>query len=260
MIELEDLVKTYRKPDQPPVKAIDRVSLKVEPGEFVAVLGPSGSGKTTLMNVIGLLMRPDGGDYRLNGRSVRGLVDDELARLRNRVIGFVFQSYHLLARMTAAENVWQPLLYSDRTDHERRAAAALEAVGLSDRARHFPSELSGGQQQRVAIARAIVNEPSLLLADEPTGNLDSAAAGEIVDLFKMQNRRGTTVILITHDTNVARHARRIVRINDGAVCVDEPGAGAVGADEPDAGAVCADAPGAGAGSADEPGAAAWSTP
>jgi ABC-type lipoprotein export system ATPase subunit len=223
MIELKNIEKTYRKPKQPPVRAVNRVSLSVQAGEFVAVLGPSGSGKSTLMNVIGLLARPDAGEYRLDGAPVAELRDDDLARVRNRVIGFVFQSYHLLARMTAEENVWQPLLYSDREtgDYQERGAAALAAVGLADRRRHFPGELSGGQQQRVAIARAIVNEPKLLLADEPTGNLDSESAGEIVNLFKQQNARGTTVILITHDPNVAREARRIVRIGDGAVLADE---------------------------------------
>lgn len=221
MIELKELVKAYRKPKQPPIKAIDGVSLDIEAGDFVAVLGPSGSGKTTLMNVLGLLARPDSGEYRLNGALVNAMADDELAAARNRTIGFVFQSYHLLPRFTALENVWQPLLYGDGRGYEQRAERALAAVDLADRARHFPGELSGGQQQRVAIARAIVNEPALLLADEPTGNLDSAAAAGIVDLFKAQNARGTTVILITHDAAVARHARRIVRIADGAICADE---------------------------------------
>jgi ABC-type lipoprotein export system ATPase subunit len=223
MIELKNIEKTYRKPKQPPVRAVARVSLSVQPGELVAVLGPSGSGKSTLMNLIGLLARPDAGEYCLDGAPVAELRDDELARMRNRVIGFVFQSYHLLPRMTAEENVWQPLLYSDGDvgDYEERSAAALAAVGLADRRRHFPGELSGGQQQRVAIARAIVNEPKVLLADEPTGNLDSESAREIVSLFKRQNERGTTVILITHDPNVAREARRVIRIADGAVLADE---------------------------------------
>jgi len=223
MIELKNVEKTYRKPKQPPVRAIAGISLSVQAGELVAVLGPSGSGKSTLMNVIGLLARPDTGDYRLDGAHVAELPDDELARVRNRVIGFVFQSYHLLPRMTAEENVWQPLLYSgaETGDYKERSAAALASVGLADRRTHFPGELSGGQQQRVAIARAIVNEPKVLLADEPTGNLDSESAREIVGLFKQQNARGTTVILITHDPNVAREARRIVRIGDGAVLADE---------------------------------------
>jgi putative ABC transport system ATP-binding protein len=221
MIELRGLAKIYRKPKQPPIKAIDGVSLDIEAGDFVAVLGPSGSGKTTLMNVLGLLARPDSGEYRLNGALVNVMAEHELAAARNRTIGFVFQSYHLLPRFTALENVWQPLLYGDGIDYERRAEQALAAVDLADRARHLPGELSGGQQQRVAIARAIVNEPALLLADEPTGNLDAAAAAGIVDLFKAQNAHGTTVILITHDAAVARHARRIVRISDGAIFADE---------------------------------------
>ena len=221
MIELKGLAKTYRKPKQAPIKAIDDVSLEVAAGEMVAILGPSGSGKTTLMNVLGLLARPDAGEYRLNGALVNALPDDDLASLRNRTIGFVFQSYHLLPRFTALENVWQPLLYGNAEHYAERAQDALAAVGLAERAAHLPGELSGGQQQRVAIARAIVNEPTLLLADEPTGNLDAAAAAGIVDLFKAQNARGTTVILITHDASVARHARRIVRIDDGAVRADQ---------------------------------------
>jgi putative ABC transport system ATP-binding protein len=215
MIEVNALSKSWQKPDQPPVRALEDVSLSVAAGEFVAVLGPSGSGKTTLMNVLGLLLRPDSGEYRLDGEPVDRLPDDALASIRNRVIGFVFQSYHLLPRMTALENVWQPLLYSARRDYEYRARAVLDRVGLSDRAHHYPSELSGGQQQRVAIARAVVNEPSLLLADEPTGNLDPAAARAIVDLFSSLNRAGTTIVLITHDREIARYADRIFQIRDG---------------------------------------------
>jgi putative ABC transport system ATP-binding protein len=221
MIEIRGLAKTYRKPKAPEVRAIDNVSLKIEQGEMVAILGPSGSGKSTLMNVLGLLDRPDSGEYLLNGRAVQALSDDELAGLRNRFIGFVFQAYHLLPRTTAIENVQLPLLYADRKDYKERSEAALAAVGLSDRKHHFAEELSGGQQQRVAIARAIVNEPAVLLADEPTGNLDSVATGEIMDLFKMLSAKGTTVVLITHDPEVARQAERIIRIRDGAVERDE---------------------------------------
>jgi ABC-type lipoprotein export system ATPase subunit len=217
MIELNRLTRTYQKPGEPAVQALNEVSLSIAAGEFVAVLGPSGSGKSTLMNVLGLLDQPDSGEYRLEGRSMSDLKARDLASIRNRVIGFVFQSYHLLPRTTAIENVQLPLLYSKNADYERRSEAALAAVGLSDRRSHFASELSGGQQQRVAIARAIVNDPSLLLADEPTGNLDSAAAGGIVELFKAQNAKGTTVVLITHDEKVASAARRVIRLRDGAI-------------------------------------------
>jgi putative ABC transport system ATP-binding protein len=189
MIELKNIEKTYRKPKQPPVRAVNRVSLSVQAGEFVAVLGPSGSGKSsTLMNVGGLLARPDAGEYVLDGTPVAELRDDELARVRNRVIGFVFQSYHLLARMTAEENVWQPLLYSggETRDYKERSAAALAAVGLADRRRHFPGELSGGQQQRVAIARAIVSERSCSLTRRRATSTPESAR-DIVGLFKQQN-------------------------------------------------------------------------
>jgi ABC-type lipoprotein export system ATPase subunit len=224
MIELNDVSKTYTKPGEPPVKALDRVSLRIGAGELVAIVGPSGSGKSTLMNVMGLLDRPDSGDYRLDGKSMSSLSGRELAGMRNRVIGFVFQSYHLLPRTTAAENVQLPLLYSKRRDYAERSEAALAAVGLSDRRSHYASELSGGQQQRVAIARAIVNEPLVLLADEPTGNLDTAAARGIIDLFKAQNRRGTTVVLITHDEALAREAHRVVRILSGTIESDSSSA------------------------------------
>jgi putative ABC transport system ATP-binding protein len=224
MIELKDISKTYRKPGEPEVKALDGLSLTIGAGEFVAILGPSGSGKSTLMNVIGLLDRPAAGEYRLEGKSTASLSGRELAAIRNRVIGFVFQAYHLLPRTTAIENVQLPMLYSDRTDYVRRSEAALDAVGLSDRRSHYASELSGGQQQRVAIARAIVNEPAVILADEPTGNLDTPTARGIVDLFKAQNRRGTTIILITHDEAIASEANRVVRIRSGRIESDTPAA------------------------------------
>jgi putative ABC transport system ATP-binding protein len=222
MIDLQNVSRIYQKPGEPPVKALDGVSLRIDAGEFVAILGPSGSGKSTLMNVMGLLDRPTSGEYRLEGKAMSSLGGRELARMRNRVIGFVFQSYHLLPRTTAVENVQLPLLYSNRSDFAEASRAALEAVGLSARRNHEASELSGGQQQRVAIARAIVNEPLVILADEPTGNLDATAARSIMDLFKAQNRRGTTVVLITHDEALAREAHRVVRIRGGAVESDSP--------------------------------------
>ena len=222
MIDLQDVSKIYQKPGEPPVKALDRVSLQIGAGEFVAILGPSGSGKSTLMNVMGLLDRPTSGEYRLDGKAMSSSSGRELARVRNRVIGFVFQSYHLLPRTTAMENVQLPLLYSNRSDFAQRSQAALEAVGLGDRRSHEASELSGGQQQRVAIARAIVNDPLVILADEPTGNLDAAAARNIMDLSKAQNRRGTTVVLITHDELLAREAHRVIRIGAGTIESDQP--------------------------------------
>jgi len=228
VIEMNDVVKTYRKGNEPPIKAIDHVSLAIDSGEFVAILGPSGSGKSTLMNVLGLLDRPDSGEYVLNGRAVEKLGADDLAALRNRHIGFVFQSYHLLPRTTAIENVQLPLLYAKRSDFKTRGEAALAAVGLSDRRNHLAEELSGGQQQRVAIARAIVNEPSVLLADEPTGNLDSSSAREIVDVFRELHAKGTTIVLITHDRDVAAAAERVIQVRDGAIQADELNAAVVG--------------------------------
>lgn len=217
MIEACGLSKTYRKPGHPAVEALRGVDLAVGTGEFVALLGPSGSGKSTLMGILGLLDRPDAGDYRLAGTDVAGLGEDALAALRNRAIGFVFQAFHLLPGTTALENVQLPLLYADRRDHRQRAAAALEAVGLADRMHHQAHELSGGQQQRVAIARAIANGPALLLADEPTGNLDAGAADGVMALFEGLNRAGTTIIVVTHDPAVAARARRVVTLADGAV-------------------------------------------
>jgi ABC-type lipoprotein export system ATPase subunit len=221
VIELKNLVKTYQQANQEPVQALDNVSLRIDAGEFVAILGPSGSGKSTLMNVMGLLDGVDSGEYLLNGQAVRGHSDDELARTRNAVLGFVFQAYHLLPRTTAAENVQLPLLYANRKDYVQRSHAALEAVGLAARSSHYASELSGGQQQRVAIARAIANEPKIILADEPTGNLDSAASGEIMALFHQLHRAGTTIVLVTHDMEVARQAQRVIRVRDGAIEADE---------------------------------------
>jgi ABC-type lipoprotein export system ATPase subunit len=219
MIRLEAVERTYRKNTQA-VRAVTGVSFGIGQGEFVAISGPSGSGKTTLMNIIGLLDRPDSGVYRLDGTPTSELSPDELALIRNERIGFVFQSFHLLPRATAAENVELPLLYARRRVTRGLAARALERVGLSDRAHHFPGELSGGQQQRVAIARALVQEPDLILADEPTGNLDSGTAEEIMALFRELNRAGTTVVVITHDSQIAASAGRILAMADGRVASD----------------------------------------
>ena len=219
MIELVDVRRTYRK-GTAEIRALDGVSLTISRGEFVAVMGPSGSGKSTLMNVLGLLDTPDSGAYLLDGKDVRTLTADQRATIRNERIGFVFQAFHLLHRTTAVENVELPLVYSERRETNGLGRKALERVGLGDRATHFPNELSGGQQQRVAIARALVQEPALVLADEPTGNLDSTSSGEILEIFRTLNRSGTTVVVITHDLGVARHADRIVSIVDGRIRAD----------------------------------------
>jgi len=225
MIELKNVSKTYRKDHESPVKAVAQISVKIEKGAFVAILGPSGSGKSTLMNLMGLLDRPDAGEYILDGRPVHDLSDDELAAMRNEFIGFVFQSYHLLPRMTSLENVQLPLLYASKKDYKKLGEAALSAVGLADRMSHYSNELSGGQQQRVAIARALVNNPQLLLADEPTGNLDGAAAEEIMNVFKEQRSRGTTIVLVTHNLDVAMQAERMVTVDGGAIVSDRRVAG-----------------------------------
>jgi putative ABC transport system ATP-binding protein len=218
MIEIRDLVKVYEMGDIQ-VRALDGVSIDVDRGEFVAIMGPSGSGKSTLMNLIGCLDTPSAGTYRLNEQEVSRLDDDELARIRNKEIGFVFQTFNLLARTSAVENVEVPLVYAGVPRHERhrRAKEMLEQVGLGDRMHHQPNELSGGQRQRVAVARALVNRPSILLADEPTGNLDSRTGEEIMQLFDELNRTGNTIVLVTHEEDIARHARRVVRLRDGQV-------------------------------------------
>ena len=217
MIEIRNLCKSFQRPGEALLKVLHQVNFSVDEGEFVAIVGPSGSGKTTLMNILGLLDRPDAGEYELHGKPVVQLSPDERAIVRNEVIGFVFQQFHLLPRTTATENVELPMLYSSRTDADirKKAREALCRVGLEERLTHYPGELSGGQQQRVAIARAIVNDPGVILADEPTGNLDQKSGRQIMDLFRELNRNGSTILLITHNDAVANVASRVVRIDNG---------------------------------------------
>ncbi len=223
LIVLEDLWKTYVMGSEE-IHALRGMSLTIERNEYVAIIGPSGSGKSTLMNLIGCLDTPSRGVYWLAGRKVSDMDDDELARIRNREIGFVFQTFHLLPRATALRNVELPLVYRGTPARERREQAmkALTEVELVPRARHKPNELSGGQRQRVAIARALVTRPSILLADEPTGNLDSSTSAEIMDLFDRLHREGNTVVLVTHERDIALRARRIVAIHDGSISADLP--------------------------------------
>jgi putative ABC transport system ATP-binding protein len=220
MIELHGIGKTYKRPTGEAVRALDDVSIRINRGEFVAIVGASGSGKSTLMNIIGLLDRPSDGRYLLNGADAAGLSVADQARTRNQKIGFVFQAFHLLPRTSALENVELPLIYSDRAFIKGVGRQALKAVNLEDRLHHTPSELSGGQQQRVAIARALVNDPDLLLADEPTGNLDAEAAREIMAIFQTLNRSGRTIVLVTHDAGLAEHCGRIIRLERGRVATD----------------------------------------
>ena len=225
VIRLEGIEKVYQT-GEVAVKAVRGVSLKVMPGEFVAVMGASGSGKSTLMNLIGCLDRPTAGRYLLDGEEVGTLSKSDLSRVRNQRLGFVFQGFNLLSRTSALENVELPLLYSPhghaRRELRRRSLAALEQVGLADRAEHAPSQLSGGQQQRVAIARALVNEPSLLLADEPTGNLDTRTSLEIMAIFQELNRKGMTVLMVTHEPDIARYCLREITMRDGRIVNDRP--------------------------------------
>ena len=222
MIRLDHVCKTYRMGDTL-VRALDDVSLEIKAGEFVAIMGASGSGKSTLMHILGLLDRPTSGAHWLFGRDVAGLDEDESAILRSRTVGFVFQQFHLLARTSAAENVALPALYCFDPVPAERPAALLSAIGLGARLHHNPNELSGGQQQRVAIARSLVNAPRILMADEPTGNLDSASSAEIMGLLSELNRRGITIILVTHDAGIAHYARRTVHISDGVMVDDTAG-------------------------------------
>ncbi|MCH4153225.1 MAG: ABC transporter ATP-binding protein [Saccharofermentans sp.] len=218
MIRLYDICKTYQIGNEA-VHALDHASLHVSPGEFVSIIGPSGSGKSTLMNIIGCLDIADSGEYRLDGIPIEAYSENELAAIRNRKIGFVFQSFNLISKLTAEENVELPLIYQKMRKQERRQRVmeALNRVELTKRAQHYPTELSGGQQQRVAIARAIATNPSLILADEPTGNLDSKTSIEIMDIFHELHSQGNTIVLITHDNNVARQAERSLHIFDGRV-------------------------------------------
>ena len=221
MIETNNLTKEYQVGSQK-VKALKGINLNVDKGEFISIMGPSGSGKTTLMNIIGCLDSPSNGTYTLNNKSVSDLSENELAKIRNKEIGFVFQSFHLLARNSALENVMLPLKYagSDKKTALAKSKESLDRVGLSDRYDHSPAELSGGQQQRVAIARALVNQPSILFADEPTGNLDSKTGDDVMNIFSELNSNGQTIILITHEDSIAKQSNRIITIMDGLIKSD----------------------------------------
>lgn len=222
LIELKNIIKNY---DNGGVvtRVLHGINLNVEEGEFIAIMGPSGSGKSTLMHTIGFLDRPTSGEYFFDGQNTKDFTDDELARIRNARIGFVFQSFNLLPRTTVLDNVILPLLYSnDKRSHEHRAKLALESVDLSERIYHMSNQISGGQKQRVAIARALVCDPKVIFADEPTGNLDSKSGSTVMHILEKLNKEGRTIILVTHDMNVALHAKRIVTIRDGEIVSDEP--------------------------------------
>jgi putative ABC transport system ATP-binding protein len=223
VISIEDVAKLYQMGEET-IHALRGVTLDIHRNEYLAIMGPSGSGKSTLMNMLGCLDTPTSGKYEFNGENVASMIDDELAEIRNREIGFVFQTFNLLPRSDALRNVELPLIYAGVPPHERkvRAREALESVGLGNRIHHKPNELSGGQRQRVAIARALVNRPLIILADEPTGNLDSKTGVEIMDLFEDLYEQGNTIIVVTHEEAVARHARRIIRLHDGLIESDRP--------------------------------------
>lgn len=218
IIQTTDISKRYIMGSEI-IEALKSITINVNKGEYVAFMGPSGSGKSTLMNIIGCLDSPTNGRYILNGKDVSDMTENELAEIRNKEIGFVFQTFNLLPRMSSLENVALPLIYSglNKADRTERAQMALNNVGLSDRGKHKPNELSGGQRQRVAVARALVNEPSILLADEPTGNLDSKTSYEIMDLFDQLHRKGNTIVMVTHEEDIAKYAHRIIRLRDGLV-------------------------------------------
>ncbi|MEJ5198205.1 MAG: ABC transporter ATP-binding protein [Anaerolineae bacterium] len=220
MIEIRDISKLYRLGDME-VRALDGVTLQIERGDWVAIMGPSGSGKSTLMNIIGCLDQPTAGSYRLDDIEVSQLSDRDLAAIRNRKIGFVFQTFNLLPRTTALANVELPLVYAGQKERRARAVEALRRVGLGDRLHHRPNELSGGQQQRVAIARALINNPAIILADEPTGNLDSRAGAEIMEILCELHAQGLTIVMVTHDPDIGRQCKRIIRIRDGRIMADE---------------------------------------
>lgn len=226
LVELEDIYKIYYMGDSE-VHALDGISLKIEKGEFVAIIGKSGSGKSTCMNIIGCLDVATKGTYRLNGKDISNYTDDELAEVRNKMLGFIFQQYNLLPKLTLLENVALPLLYAGVSDSEQkeRALRSLDRVGLKDKARNFPSQLSGGQQQRASIARALAGNPSVILADEPTGALDSKTGREVMQFLQGLHREGNTIVLITHDNSIAAQAQRVVRITDGKIVYDGPAEG-----------------------------------